>query len=288
MIPSALTLEELDDLPDPKPLVSGGILDAGTVAMLSGPAGKGKSFIALDWAMSIASGNAWLGNTVHQGSALYVAAEGAAGLKIRTKAWRKDKALYEMPFEIIPGVVNLNDFDHVAELSAEVHRMHARLLVIDTLAKCSLGADENSASDMGLIVNSAYMLRDAWKTNGTTVLLVHHTGYNTARARGSSALVAGIDHVWDLTSDDPYKSVAMQNSKRKDGIAHSPMSVRLEVINGSCVIREAADSKARERVQALELSEQGFSQRHIADVMNRSVGYINALLRPSEPSGGDF
>lgn len=48
--------------PAPEPLIEG-ILDAGTVTMLSGPFSTGKSFIALDWALSIASGTDWLGRS---------------------------------------------------------------------------------------------------------------------------------------------------------------------------------------------------------------------------------
>ena len=43
-----------------------------TQAILYGPPGAGKSFVALDFALSVASGRAWHGHEVRQGPVLYV------------------------------------------------------------------------------------------------------------------------------------------------------------------------------------------------------------------------
>ena len=84
-----VTLAELEDLPQPEPLIEG-VLDAGMVTMLSGPFSTGKSFIALDWALSIASGETWMGHEVKQCRVLYVSAEGAHGQSKRVKAWKSE------------------------------------------------------------------------------------------------------------------------------------------------------------------------------------------------------
>jgi len=78
----------LKALPDPEPLVDG-VLDQGTVALLYGKWGSGKSFIALDWAASVATGRAWQGRSTEQRRVLYVAAEGAFGFKGRVDAHRR-------------------------------------------------------------------------------------------------------------------------------------------------------------------------------------------------------
>src|SRR4029079_9871616 len=61
-----LTDEELDDLPKPEWLVDGA-LPARSLILLFGDTGVGKSFLALDWAASIATGTAWHGRPVKQG-----------------------------------------------------------------------------------------------------------------------------------------------------------------------------------------------------------------------------
>lgn len=51
--------------------------------------GTGNSFIALSMALQLASGNDWLGRSSRQGKVLYVAAEGALGMKMRLRAHRE-------------------------------------------------------------------------------------------------------------------------------------------------------------------------------------------------------
>jgi hypothetical protein len=73
-----LSLEDIERLPDPEPLIDG-LIDHGTVTKLVGESSKGKSFVAIDWSLCIATGRPWQGHGVRQGRVLYIAAEGAFG-----------------------------------------------------------------------------------------------------------------------------------------------------------------------------------------------------------------
>ena len=60
------------------------------------------------------------------------------------------------------------------------------MLVIDTLARAMAGSDENSASDVSLVVAKCEAITMA---AGAAILLVHHSGKDTSKgARGSTAL----------------------------------------------------------------------------------------------------
>ena len=83
-----LTRSALRQLPKPEPLIDN-VLDQGTVALLYGKWGTYKSFIALDWAASVATGRAWQGRPTEQRRVLYIAAEGAFGLNGRIDAWEQ-------------------------------------------------------------------------------------------------------------------------------------------------------------------------------------------------------
>jgi predicted ATP-dependent serine protease len=237
-----IDLEGLLALPEPDPMIEG-ILDWGTVTLLSGPSGKGKSFIALDWALSVATECAWMEHSVVPGHVLYVAAEGGHGQSKRVKAWLNLHKfdLSQPTIKMVIDPINLSNSGQVDRLVQIVHDEEYDLVVIDTLAKCTAGVDENSASEMGLVIAALYKIRDAIEENGTSVLVVHHTGYDTKRARGSSAIVAGVDSVYDLNADDPRDMIRIQCSKRKDGEPPHQMLVRLKEVGTSCIVTDDLD-----------------------------------------------
>ena len=242
--PREIDSHDLRSLPDPEPQIED-IVDMGTVVLISGPSSKGKSFIALDWAMSIASGLEWLKHKVTKGNVLYVAAEGAHGQKKRVAAWEQSwlPEGEEVHMKIIIDPASLGSQAHVDYLCARVRAGDHRLVVLDTWAKVTVGMEENSARDMGMAIAAAYQMRDAIKENYTTVLIVHHTGYNTGRARGSSAIAAGVDSVYDVSADDPHDCITLACSKRKDGplsedITLYLLQVVLDEGGTSCIVEE--------------------------------------------------
>src|ERR1017187_1069051 len=233
-----IDLDGLWDLPQPDPMIEG-VLDWGTVTMLSGPSGKGKSFIALDWSLCVATGTPWMGHETVQGSVLYVAAEGAHGQAKRVEAWLAQHKV-DAGMRLIIDPVNLSDSGQVDQLVQIVHDGEHHLVIIDTLAKCTAGVEENSAKEMGVVIAALYKIRDAIEENGTTVLVVHHTGYDTKRARGSSAIQAGVDNVYDIFAEDPHDMISIRCSKRKDGVQPEQVLVRLQQVElevgTSCVV----------------------------------------------------
>ncbi len=236
--------DSLDELPRRAPLIEGGVLDQGVVAMLSGPTGKGKSFVALDWALSIASSMAWMKHSVVSARVLWVAASGAHSLKKRVEAWRAVHLPTDglMDMDVIIDPVHLDDPDSVAALTKHIHDGAYGLIVIDGLDKCFSAVDEESASDMSVIIDALYALRDAVEENDATVLVVHHTAYDGRRAHGSSALAAGVDDVYDLYAEDPHDLISVHCSKRRDGEPPFPFLLRLIQValdeGTSCVVAD--------------------------------------------------
>lgn len=65
------------------------LIAADSVAWIYGAPGSYKSFLAMDMAMSVATGKPWQGRDVSQGSVLFIAAEGGDDIHIRRAAWVK-------------------------------------------------------------------------------------------------------------------------------------------------------------------------------------------------------
>lgn len=194
-----------------------GVLPKCEVAMIYGASGSGKSFVALDMAMSVASGVPWRERRVKKGRVIYLVAEGAAGFGYRLKAYlaslgpeRGDHDAANIGF--IVHAADLLNTEHLKQLILEIGR--ADLLIIDTLAQCTPGIDENSSEGMSRLLQHAKALH---RHTGATILFVHHAGKDLARgARGWSGLRAAVDaEIMVKRVDDSVRMAKV--TKAKDG-----------------------------------------------------------------------
>lgn len=249
-----LSRSALRDLPEPEPLIEG-VIDQGALALLYGRWGSGKSFIALDWAASVATGRAWQGRPSEQRTVLYIAAEGAFGLKARVNAWEQGwhTPIADGQLDILPQAVNLTRFVEVATLAELVRQKRYGLVVFDTLARCMVGADENSARDCGVVVEALTTIRNQTPGGRGVVLGVHHTGKDGKTLRGSSAFEAGADVVYLASRDQDDGSILLNREKRKDGPEHDAHRLKLDPIegSGSCVTSAYHLSQGFRRSDAL-------------------------------------
>jgi archaellum biogenesis ATPase FlaH len=281
-----LTIGELMEWPDPEPRIEG-ILDKGTVTLLAGSYGTGKSFLALDWAGCIATGQEWLGHVVKRGRVLYVAAEGAFGMKKRIAAWQRvNEKIEDGHFRFIIDPVQFGDETHLAAIQQLVCDYKIDFVVIDTLARCSVGLEENSARDMGIFIDALYELRDVRGEGKTDVLVVHHSGYEKHRARGSTAISANVDNVYQVEAEDPHVEFTVTTTKRKDGPPIEPITLRLAESGRSCVIEAIGEVEAdRPSLESLLHPEVGHTVTELAELMHMSAEGVRKQLLAMESKG---
>jgi hypothetical protein len=227
---------QLDGLPDPDPLVYG-LLDRGSLAILSGKFGTYKSFLALDWACHVALGRPWQGHDVDRAvPVVYIAAEGQVGIKRRVRGWRRRHLdgghLPPGSLTVIPQRVVLETdkagkaTEHLRELVGLVKARGAGLVVFDTLSKSRGKAEENSNSDMAAVMA---LVIELCRATGATVLLVAHTGYSGEHTRGGSSQEDDADSVFVIKFEDPKNEDRGPDNKRvlhhrksKDGVLSPP------------------------------------------------------------------
>ena len=281
-----LTRSALRNLPDPEPLVDN-VLDQGTVALLYGKWGSGKSFAALDWAASVATGRPWQGRTTERRPVLYVAAEGAFGLKGRLDAWETGWHV-DIPdgsLDVLPHPVNLTHAIEVANLAALIEWNGYGLVVLDTLARCMVGADENSAKDCGQVVDVLTRLRERTPDGRGVILGVHHAGKDGKTFRGSSAFEAGADTVYAVALDGPV--ITLERAKRKDGPLADLHRLRLSKVEGtvSAVLENVSPGGETNTRAGLILSQlashfgdRGASTSQLLDVCEQSKATVHRAL----------
>lgn len=232
LAPFLINRTGLANLPDPAPLIDE-TLDQGTMALLYGKWGSYKTFIAFDWGASVATGRPWQGRPTEQRRTLYVAAEGAFGFKGRAAAWEAGwrTTIRDDNLHILPRAVNLTNAADVAELVALVDWNGYGFVIVDTLARCMVGADENSAKDCGQVVDALTRLREHTPDGRGVVLGVHHTGKDGKTFRGSSVFEAGADTVYSVTKDGAM--IALDREKRKDGPQDDRLYLKLDMVPGT-------------------------------------------------------
>lgn len=210
----AIPLHEFVAEPTP-PWMIKGILPETGMAMIYGASGSGKSFLAIDLALSIALGEEWCGRKVNQGSVVYVAAEGAGGIRKRFKAYARQHSINpeDIPINAIQDAPNLHGNDATLLLK-EIQKVEdVRVVIVDTLAQVSPGADENSAKDMGAVLNRCKKVQEE---TGALVVLIHHSGKDASKgARGWSGMFAAMDTVIEVSSKQKKRKAKI--TKQKDG-----------------------------------------------------------------------
>ena len=192
---TSIPLHRLDNLPAPpvREEIVQGLFAAGEIVALVGPAGTGKSAIAQRLATCIAEGRPVLGRSVIPGPVVYLAAERWNGTARRLRAIQKKLAA---PVYIARARPNLSDPADIKELAdrigvvCEHERRCPSLIIVDTLARCMPGLDENSAKDMGRVMEGLAVLSE--QIPSAAIVFLHHTGKN-GDTRGSTALLGAVD-----------------------------------------------------------------------------------------------
>jgi hypothetical protein len=213
-----LTLDQLDQLPPVEWLVKH-ILPIDTQGQINGQPGTFKSFIALDLALHIAAGRPdWHGHRIKRhGLVLYMAAEGGRGIRRRIRAWsiRHQVPADQIRLRVLPRAVQAYEGNEWSTFVAASQRLPPVLVIVDTQARVTVGAEENSARDMGVVVKRVEELREA---TSACVLLVHHQGHAGGRGRGSSAVWGANDFELALTRPDDRtkREVSVEVAKQKD------------------------------------------------------------------------
>ena len=217
------TLNDLKNMPPPSFIVAPYLVDKSFAVLFGAPASY-KSFLALDWALSIAHGIDWNGRAVEQGTVAYMALEGQSGLATRAEAWHREMNLEQRdvpfyaltcPMSMVDELTEGSDVEKIINsIEQEFGGVVPKMIVIDTLARSFVGKDENSATDMGMFVRNIDLIRERFDC---TVLAVHHSGKDSDKGmRGSSALRGAVDSEFEIVRRKDTQQVALHVRKQKD------------------------------------------------------------------------
>ena len=200
------------------------LFTAGSYAMLFGPPSTFKTFIALDMALTIASGGfgssdlCWPNKVRVVGPVLYAAGEGRSDIFKRVVAWQKRHNRGEKTGNFVLGdPVPLVNEDHGQFLEGAKEaspKEGYKLVILDTVGRSMAGMNENAQQDASAFTNLVEHIKYEL---GAAVLALHHTGFSDQhRSRGSSVFGADTDTIIRLDRETKAKVVSLTMTKQKD------------------------------------------------------------------------
>lgn len=231
------------------------LLEAETLGLIFGDPGCGKSFLAVDLALSVASGTPFHGRAVKRGAVFFIAGEGHNGLARRFAAWSKARGT---PLEGVPMFKSERAAQFLDGASAKAvadavealakHHGQPRLIIVDTLARNFGAGDENSTQAMSEFVAAIDDLMARFP--GSSVLIVHHSGHaDKQRARGAMALPGALDQEFRVEKDGP--TMRLSCTKMKDAEPPADLYFSLEPVEldggATSAVLEASEPPERTR-----------------------------------------
>jgi hypothetical protein len=189
------------------------LLPAGGMSLLAGKPKAGKSTLARQLALSVATGKPFLQRETQQGAVIYLALE-----EKRQEVKDHFRALGATGGELIKihyGSAPVAAMDEAKNL---LQRHPASLLIIDPLFKFTRVKDANDYAQMTAALEPILAL--ARKT-GTHVVCVHHAGKaersDTADSiLGSTAILGNVDTALLLTRHEEYRTIASRQRYGQD------------------------------------------------------------------------
>ena len=191
------------------------------MAVLYGDSNSGKTFLAIDMGAAISRLARWMGRNTAGGLVIYLATEAAASVRMRVRAYQRFYRVRLPGFVIVQSPINLYDGDaDVTAVLALIDELEKRtglkvsLIIGDTMARISAGANENSGEDMGVVLKNTSLIIEASRA---TFLWIHHCGKDQARGmRGWSGMRAAIDTEIEIIADDVTGLRSAEITKQRD------------------------------------------------------------------------
>jgi len=222
-----------DEYEAPNELVEG-LMTIGSSVVVYGDSNSGKTFWALSVATAIATGAECYGRRTDPGLVVYLASEAPGSIRSRMQAIKKfyvcnleNLAMVPVPMNFYSGDQDSNDVIELVKAVEQIKGKPVRLIIGDTLARMSAGANENSGEDMGPVMARFDQVAHA---TGAALMIIHHNGKDQAKgARGWSGIRAHIDTEIEVAEKDGVRSVTVTKQRELPGKGET-IYFKLEII----------------------------------------------------------
>jgi AAA domain len=278
-----------------------GLWSTEAVGIIGGEPKCGKSFLALDLAVSVASGTPCVRRfpTREAGSVLLYAAEDAWHIvrqRLEGIACAAGVNFASLNVHVITvPTLRLDRSVHQQALQATVAHLQPKLLVLDPFVRLH-AIDENVAGEVAPLL--AY-LRSLQRHHHTAVALVHHARKGAAHERGGQALRGSSElHAWGDSnlylrrhSQNLYLNIEHRAAPGIDRLQltlkANPPALALEVVESSpAEARVEAQPSPQQRIeQILAAATTPLTQRQLREAARMRASHVADILAKLVASG---
>lgn len=252
-----------------------GLIEHRGFTSIIGTPGAGKSFVALDMVLHMATGKPWQGRDVQQQNVLYVIGEGLPGVITRVREWeiRHEEDLRGKFFMITEPMLTNGNAATWAWMCALMLKYNIKTVVFDTLSRMIAGTDENSSKEMNQVINVFDKVRTV---TGAGVVVVHHTSKSGGSGRGSSALQGALDS--EIMVEKDHKLDKRGEPVKDDKCVGKPIRIRTtKVKNG-----EGAEGEDSIKLSITKSGESALLTDRVGNIGNPTLGLPNGQPAPVE------
>ncbi|MEM6898835.1 MAG: AAA family ATPase [Pseudomonadota bacterium] len=252
----------------PRKLLLGEWLTERHPCMVYAQTGRGKSLFAMSVAIAVAGGGTVFGWTATEPrKVLYIDGEmDVADMQERdallipavedvdSEALEENRVMLSRHYQshgvVFPDLVENGGRAALLEL---VDELEPALVVLDNLSCLADIKDENDAASFTPVLSMLWQLRK----KGCAVLLLHHTGKQEGKFRGSSKLAANFESILQLAPNDELlvgdTGFTLKVDKSRSGRQPDPLRIKLEVDSdtggGQWIFGEATNRHLEEVVR---------------------------------------
>jgi len=214
----------VDDFPELRPIIIEGTLRETETCNIIASSKVGKTYLALDLALSVATGRRWLGKQVKQGAVLYIDCElHPDTLAKRIHAVALARGIYGGEFSATLDVLSLRgrlkDLFELRSFFAGITKGKYAVIILDALYRLTpAGIDENSNADMTRVYNA---IDNYGEKTGAAFVVIHHASKGnqsgksiTDTGAGAGAISRAADSHLILRPHDEDDAVVLESVAR--------------------------------------------------------------------------
>lgn len=271
-------------------------LRRGSVALLHAQPKTGKTYLALNIALAVTTGDALLGwkpdRPGKSRRVLYIDAEMPLWLmQKRLKQLQCDEDNHDIHIlsreQVIAanyGMPDLGSAKGQDELNTFIDHMDPDLIVLDSLSALIRSGTENE--------RESWLPIEAWlqrqRALGRAVLMVHHQG-KSGLQRGTSSRMEVLDAELSLKkAERGALELTIERIRDHDGPIGPALTLRLDIADGAARWRNVTRNKdelGSTRKQVLALMKKGNKPSHIAKLIKKSRATVNEHARALQEKG---